>query len=248
MVAKKKAAKKKKSAAKMMAAAKKQVEKQAIVKVMPKVTREEAQSRTVYIGSLYKTMGNTWWQLGEEVEKAVQDRVPEALGKSFSLWAAEIFGEGWLRIRRAFLAVKATKALPHEKRVQISEGNAYHFAHLPEKERQNPEWLKKAINMDNDAFKAATDRFIEKKTGIKDPMMKIIDALEFSTIPKTLFDTVKDVMKLASQVLNADLTTKQGRIDCFEGIFSDYLTAYTSTGQDEVKPNGAEATEGDFNG
>lgn len=248
MPSKKPSKKKKKSAAKLIEAAKKEVEKKAIVKVMPKVTKEEAQSRTVYIRSLYKTMGNTWWQIGEEVEKAVNDRVPEALGQSFSLWAEEIFGEGWLRIRRAFLAVKATKALPHEKRVQISEGNAYHFAHLPEKERQNPEWLKKAISMDNDAFKAATDKFIEKKTGLKDPMMKIVDALGFNTVPKTFFDVITETMQLAADVINADLKTKQGKIDCAEAIFSDYLTAYTNAGQADAKPNGADAQEGDFKG
>ena len=214
-----------------------------IVKVMPelpKVTKEEAQTRTVYIQSLYKKMGSTWWEIGEEVERAVNDRVPEALGKSFSLWAEEIFGEGWLRIRRAFLAVKATKALPHEKRVQISEGNAYHFAHLPEKERESAEWVKKAISMDNDAFKAATDKFIEKKTGIKDPMMKITEALGFSTVPKSFYEIVGETMKLAAQVLNANLETKQGRIDCVEGIFAEYLTAYTNAeGQESA---GAEVT------
>jgi hypothetical protein len=225
---------KKKSASKMIAAAKKAVEKQSIVKLSAhRATKEEAESRTAHIKSLYQKMGSTWWEIGEEVEKAVVDRVPEALGQSFSLWAEEIFGEGWLRIRRAFLAVKATKAIPHEKRVQISEGNAYHFTHLPEKERKSPEWLKKAIDMDNEAFKAATDKFIERKTGIKDPMMKLVDALGFSTVPKSLFDIISETMKLAAEVLRADLTTKQGKIDCFEAVWSDYLTAYGSAGHYE---------------
>lgn len=246
MPGKRKASKKgKKSAAKMIAKAKEEVKKQAIVKVMPKVTMEEAQSRTVYIKSLYKTMGNTWWEIGEEVERAVNDRVPEALGKSFSLWAEEIFGEGWLRIRRAFLAVKATKALPHDKRVQISEGNAYHFAHLPEKERESPEWLKKAITMDNDAFKAATDKFIEKKTGFKDPMMKIADAIGFNTVPKSLFDVIMETMQIAAHIIKSDLKTKQGKIDCCEAIFSDYLTAYTSGPEEATRPNGPEITDTD---
>jgi hypothetical protein len=236
----KKPSKKKKSASKMIAAAKKAVE-QSIVKVLPKVSREEAQSRTSHIKGLYKKMGLTWWELGEEVERAVDDRVPEALGQSFSQWAEAIFGEGWLRIRRAFLAVKATKHLTHEKRVQLSEGNAYHFTHLPEKERKSEEWLKKAIALDNDAFKAATDKFIEKKTGIKDPMVKVTDALGFSTVPKSFFDIIGEVMKLAAKILNADLSTKQGKIDCVEAVFSDYWTAYSGANQDQ-EPLGPEVT------
>jgi hypothetical protein len=237
----KKPSKKKKSASKMIAAAKKAVE-QGIVKVLPKVTREEAQSRTSHIKGLYKKMGLTWWELGEEVERAVDDRVPEALGQSFSQWAEAIFGEGWLRIRRAFLAVKATKHLTHEKRVQLSEGNAYHFTHLPEKERKSEEWLKKAIALDNDAFKAATDKFIEKKTGIKDVMCKLADALGFTTIPQSLSEIVKETMVLAASLLSVDLTTKQGAIDCFESIMSDYYTAYTQP-QEEVRPNGPGISE-----
>ena len=228
----------KKSAARMIESAKKAVEKkakkpakQAIVKVkaevLPKATPDEARSRTAYIKSLYTQMAKNWWEIGEEVERAVNDRVPQALDMAFSAWAQDIFGDGWQRIRRAFLAVRAMKNVSPEKRVQVSEGNAFNFRRLPEKERGSAEWLKKAIEMDNEAFKSATDKFIEKKTGIKDPMVKIVEVFGFVTIPASLSGIFKEALVLAGRLNDFDLETKAGRISAAEAMVSDYVTTYT---------------------
>ena len=250
----KKAKSRKRSAAKMIAEARKSVGKKtakAIVKaprveVMPKVTKEEAEQRTEHIRDLFQQVGRAWWEIGKEVDRAVLDRIPEALGRSFSAWAQELFGEAWLRYRRAFLAVKALKGVPETQLIKISEGNAYEMRRVPEKLRVSPEWVKKAIDMNNFAFKTATDKFIEKKTGIHDPMCKITDALGFNTVPKSLHDIVKEAMQMAADVVNCDMTTKQGRIDAFEALISEAMTTYQG-GQDlpAAKPNGPEVTASD---
>lgn len=244
----------KKSASKMIEEAKKQVASGAIVKPeRPKITNAEAKERTEKIRTVWKAMGEAWWTLGQEVQLAIEDRVPEALGKSFTEWSQEVFGDGWQKIRRAFLCVKALRGVPMEKLEKISEGNAYVLAHLPEKTRKDSDWIKSAIEMPNDKFREKADRFIAKKTGLRDPMVKFQDAFGFSTLPKSLAKVIEQALKLASKINDFDWDAKDGRISCTEDVFSSYILSYqdfpvggkVKQAVEESAVNGPEITDGD---
>ena len=226
----------KKSATKMIAAAKKQVETQALAKPKHfKVSNAEARERTEQIRETWVAMGKAWWTLGREIERAIEDRVPEALGQSFTEWSKDIFGDGWQKIRRAFLAVKALRGVPLEKLEQISEGNAYVLAHLPEKTRKESEWIKNAIEMPNEDFREKADRYIAKKTGLKDPMVKFQEAFGFATLPKSLAKVIEQALKLSCKINDFDWDQKEGRIACTEDVFSHYITDFQNAQRHEQR-------------
>lgn len=250
-MAKVKGKKNKKSPARMIEDAKKELAKKKdapvkVAKVSKKVEKYkaspvEAKDRTSHIKEMFSTMGKMWWELGAEVKKAIDDKVPEALGKSAHEWMTECFGDSWLKIYRAHRIMKAMSGVEMDKLQKISEGNAYSLARLPEKVRKSDEWVKKAATLGNDEFKEATEKFITKKTGAApDPMVKITDVLGFQRIPKTLADVVKVSMKQAAEAVNVDLDTAVGKIDAFEAIVSDYQlnnrTPQTESLSEEMRP------------
>jgi hypothetical protein len=206
--------------------AKKKKEKPAKIIVAKPVkylaTKEEAGQRTAHIKEVFQSMGKMWWSLGSEVKKAIEDRVPEALGRSAHEWMTDCFGDGWLKIYRAHRIMKAMTGVEMKKLEQISEGNAYVLSRLPEKTRKDPAWLKKAVELNNDDFKAAAEKFVAKKTGISDPMVPVKEALGFSTIPTSLRDIMKVTIKAAAAIMGADLDEKKGRLDVVEAIFAEY--------------------------
>lgn len=206
-----------------------------------KATPEEAKATTTQVKEIFEKMGRSWWELGAAVKKAIEARVPEALGKSAHEWMEHCFGDSWLKIYRAHRIMKAMQGVEMDKLTQISEGNAYALARLPEKDRKAPETIKKAIELKNEDFKELVDKKIAKKTGINDPMVKLTDALGFSTAPKSFGEVVKAAIQKAAQVLSADIDTKQGRIDCVEAIFADYTVAY----QDWKAPEAIEVETAD---
>ena len=227
----KKKVKKGKSAAKLIEAAKKHVaaqEAKALAK--PKrirVTAEEAKSRTVHIREVFVRMGKMWWELGAEVKRAIEDRVPEALGQSAHAWMESCFGDSWLKIYRAHRIMKALSGVEMEKLEKISEGNAYALARLPEKVRKSSEWIERATKLTNEKFREAADKFIERKTGIKDPMVKLVEVLGFSTVPKSFASVVQQAIVLAGKTQpELDLNEKAGRMAAVEAVFSDYVTTY----------------------
>ena len=241
-------AKKKASAKKMIEAAKKQL---ALAKPeKPKITKEEANHRTEEIYSTWIAMGKAWWRLGVEIQLAIEDHVPEALGQSFTEWTQSVFGDGWQKIRRAFLAVKALKGVPTEKLEKISEGNAYVLAHLPEKTRKDSDWIKSAIDMTNEKFRAKAERYIAKKTGLKDPMVPFSEAFGYATLPQSLAKIITQVLKLSCRINDFDWDQKEGRIASTEDVFSAYLTTYQGSPDGDKARQEADAQEmiGEDNG
>ncbi len=241
--------KKRKSAAQLIRDAKAEVEKQAIVKVekktLLKLTLEEAKERTDAIRTKYQAMGRMWWELGRDVQKVIEDRVPEALGQTFTEWAESVFGDGWQKIRRAFLSVKALRGVSTEKLEKISEGNAYALAHLPEKTRRDPDWVKKAIELPNEKFKEAAERFIARKTGLRDPMVKFQEAFGFATLPKSLATKITSVLKMAAKVNDFDWDQKEGRISSTEDVFASYELTYQEYPQGGKLKERGEVIEGE---
>lgn len=227
MPSKKRERKRGKSAAKMMEAAKKQVASTAIVKLAkpekPKLSKAEADERTERLAQLAKQYHSIWCALGMEIARAVADGVPAATGLLFTDWTQKVFGDEWQKIRRAFLSYKALSHLPMEKLERISEGNAYVLRSLPEKTRKDPAWVKSAIDMPNEKFKEKAEKFLVKKTGLRDPMVKFPEAFGYSTLPKSLAKTVTNTLKLACKVNDFDWDQKEGRISATEAVFSEYF-------------------------
>lgn len=172
-----------------------------------KTTKSEAASLTRKVKAYWRKMETSWSALGRLVDQCLKKRVPEALGLTAEQWMEQTIPGSSRRAWRALRSIRALQGVPEEKLSQITEGNAQALTRLPEKERKDPAWINKAVNLPNEDFKEEVETLREKKTGIR--------RQEFITVhlsmPREVFDKWEAAVQKMARVCCIDLLGNEGR-------------------------------------
>jgi hypothetical protein len=208
-------------------------------------TKAVADERTESLRERVSKFKGEWWEIGMTVLSCLNDHVPEALKLSATAWLEEVFGGEWQRYRRAMKSCKAlTPGISLDTLKQISEGNAYTLASLPEKLQTDPAWVKKAASMKNADFEEAV---MAKRKELGDTFEKEIGIWTVFKLGK-IEESFKDIVTrtfetaahhLAAQGLEVDLNTVPGRKAALEEVFGSYLA--TGSPAIDVEPEEKEA-------
>lgn len=195
-------------------------------------TKAAATDRTDALRAGVESFKEQWWTIGAMVRQCLDDRVPEAMEMSATAWLEDVFGGEWQRFRRAAVSCKALlPAVSLDTIKQISEGNAYTLASLPQELQADPKWVKKAATMKNADFEEAVLAKRKEMGDVLDKEVGIWTVLKlgrmeesFKNVVSAAFETAKQ--HLETQGLEIDLNSTAGRKAALETIFGTFLGSF----------------------
>jgi hypothetical protein len=185
------------------------------IKQIVPATKAQAEKLTAEVVAEWKKMERSWWALGKKVSMCLERRVPAALGMNARDWMEKSVPGSSSKSWRALRIVRALEGIPEKEVKQLTEGNAFALARLPEKKRKSREWVKKAIETPNAQFQEAVEAEREQRTGQK---RESFVTLRLS-MPQTVFEQWESGIKRLAEILEIDIEGNEGRrIMVYEAI------------------------------
>lgn len=135
---------------------------------------QEAANITHSLREEYVALSSGWLGLARKVQSALDRRVPAALGMGVREWLEKTFDRSSTFLLSQIGDLRALQGVPEEIAGQISEYNAHQLTRLPEKDRQDPEILKAAVNDQPTEFRKLVTEIRKKKYNIEPDQWKTI--------------------------------------------------------------------------
>lgn len=178
-------------------------------------TKAQAEKLTAKVVAQWRSMERSWWALGRLVNECLKKHVPAALGMNAHDWIGKNLPGSTSKAWRSLRIARALEGIPEKSVAQLTEGNAFALARLPEKKRKSKEWIEKAIKTPNEQFEQDVEAERTHTTG--QPRETFL-TLRMS-MPKAVYDQWEAGIKRLADILGIDIEQNEGRrIMVYEAI------------------------------
>ena len=195
------------------------------------ITEEEARARLSERKKQARGLSYAWFDFCAALRKDFSDRVPERLGLTARKYVETIIPHERSRAD-IYMTIRIAERLPSvspEDLKEIGRRNAYALTQLP---KITEEWIRKAKDMGESAFRAEVEADKAKREGsLYDPTVYIAEAFRLNKIPKTLADKISETMRFicASEEWNYDVRDR--RLDALEALLGEYASSHAPEGE-----------------
>lgn len=189
------------------------------------ITEEEARARLSERKRQARGLSYAWFDFCAALRKDFSDRVPERLGLTARKYVESIIPHERSRAD-IYMTIRIAERLPSvspEDLKEIGRRNAYALTQLP---KITEEWLQKAKNMGESAFRAEVEADKAKREGaLYDPQIYIAEAFRLNKLPKSLADAIGIVLRHICSTEKLDYESREGRLQALEALIGEYMSA-----------------------